>query len=577
MRSQFQYTPQDMAALTWEQIEPFGRELIDRPLHAAKMEAWLADWSDFSRLVSEISQRRYVAFTVNTEDSEAERQYNAYLEEIFPASQQVEQQLKQKLLQSGFEPAGWEVPLRNIRAEVALYRPENLPLLSEELKLSNAYDQIISAQTVQWEGEERTIAQLTPLYQEPARSLREHAWRLGIERQLADRKRLDDLWQQMLDLRLRIARNAGLSDYRAYCWQHLLRFDYTPQDCKKFHLAIEQVAVPAASRVYAKRRQLLGLDTLRPWDLDVDLYGESPLRPHQKMAELVSKTGAIFHRIDHRLGEYFDLMCDEGLLDLENRKGKAPGGYCTNFDLARRPFIFMNGVGTHEDVQTLLHEGGHAFHVFEIASLPYFSQLQVGLEFAEVASTSIELLGAPHLTADQGGFYTAREAARARTEHLGSLIRFWPYMAVVDAFQHWVYENPAEAMQPRFCDRAWQDLWLRFMPDVDWSGFEEALITGWQRKLHIFQAPFYYVEYGLSQMGALQVWKNSLSDKASAVAAYRRALALGGTATLPDLYRAAGASLAFDVGTLADAVQLAETTIFDLEAELTGGATSSTT
>lgn len=569
MAFRFSFSPHDLVSLTWAQIEPWGRDLLRRSVSAVTLESWLMDWSDFSRLISEISQRRYVAFTVNTEDKIAEQQYSAYLEEIYPAAQEIEQRLKQKLLRSGLVPAGWEIPLRNIRAEVELFRPENLPLLSEELKFANEYDQIVGAQTVEWEGQERTIAQLSPILQEPDRVRRQHAWDLAMERQLADRDHLNDLWQRMLDLRVRIARNADQPDFRAYRWQQMLRFDYTPQDCKAFHRAIEQVAVPAASRRYASRQRRLGVETLRPWDVEVDPYGAEPLRPFSSIAELVEKTNAIFHSIDPHLGEYFELMRQEGLLDLENRKGKAPGGYCTNFDLARRPFIFMNSVGTHDDVQTLLHEGGHAFHVFEMAQLPYFSQLQVGLEFAEVASTSMELLGAPYLADEKDGFYTPQEAARARLAHLESLLRFWPYMAVVDAFQHWVYENPHDARQPEACDRAWMNLWRRFMPDVDWTGYEESLMTGWQRKLHIFQVPFYYVEYGLSQMGALQVWKNALSDSLGAVAAYRRALALGGTVSLPELYRAAGARLAFDAATLAEAVELIESTIARLEQDLT--------
>jgi len=258
-------------------------------------------------------------------------------------------------------------------------------------------------------------------------------------------------------------------------------------------------------------------------------------------------------------------MRQEGLLDLENRKNKAPGGYCTDYMAVRRPFIFMNAVKLHEDVQTLLHEGGHAFHCFEIARLPYIQQMSVGLEFAEVASMSMELLASPYLTADRGGFYTANDAARAIVEHLEFNITFWPYMAVVDGFQHWVYENPQAALDPARCDAQWAVLWKRFVPGVDYSGLEQEELTGWQRKLHIHQIPFYYVEYGLAQLGATQVWANALKDQAQAVASYRRALALGGTVTLPALYATAGAHFAFDADTLRAAVQLTEEQITRLE------------
>ena len=323
--------------------------------------------------------------------------------------------------------------------------------------------------------------------------------------------------------------------------------------------------MPLASHLYEKRRQRLGVKTLRPWDLEVDPFGRPPLRPFHEAPELESKTAIIFHNVDAKLGEYFDIMRRERLLDLENRKGKAPGAYCIDFQVAKRPFIFMNAVGIHEDVLTLLHEGGHAFHVFETAHLPYHQQLEVPLEFAEVASTSMEYLGAPYLTADRGGFYSINEAARARVEHLERALLFWPYMAVVDAFQHWVYENHAAASDPSNCDAKWSELWQRFMPGVDWSGLEDEMATGWQRKLHILQAPFYYIEYGLSQLGAVLIWRNALKNQAQAVADYRKALSLGGTANIPTLFATAGAKFSFDEETLGEAVSLMASTIEELE------------
>jgi oligoendopeptidase F len=366
-------------------------------------------------------------------------------------------------------------------------------------------------------------------------------------------------------LRLKLAANAGQPDYRAYRWHQLLRFDYRPADCKSFHDAIEKVAVPAASRLYERRRQQLGLKTLRPWDLTVDPLGRAPLQPFKDISELKEKISNIFHHVHPELGAYFDTMIRENLLDLDNRKNKAPGGYCTGFNFVHRPFIFTNAVGIHNDVQTMLHEGGHSFHVFETAGLNYFAQLFAPTEFAEVASMSMELLATPYLTIDQGGFYSPADAARARIEQLEHLITFWPYMAVVDAFQHWVYENPQKAEKADQCDAEWGALWQRFMPGVDWSGLEDAMLTGWHRKLHIHTIPFYYVEYGMAQLGAIQVWSNALKDQASAVARYRKALSLGGTEALPRLYQAAGAKLAFDADTLDRAIQLIDTKIQEFE------------
>jgi len=545
----------------WSQIEPLYIELNQRAIHAANLPDWLADWSQLSSLVYETNQRRYVAITCDTTDQEAQAAYDSFVENIFPHSEAAEQSLKEKLLASGLETPGFELPLRNLRAEAAIFTPENLPWLAKELKLKAEYDKIIGAQTIDWEGQETTLLQLYPVYLQPDRQKRERAWRLAAQRQLADRQAINELWVKLMEVRGQLACNAGLPDYRAYRWVQLLRFDYTPQQCEQFHQAIRAVAVPAANFLHTKRRQKLGLHSLRPWDLFIDLAAQSPLRPFGQVNELEEGVARIFRQLDPELGNYFGIMRREGLLDLDNRKGKAPGGYCTEYPVSGRPFIFMNAVGIQEDVQTLIHEGGHAFHVFESNHLPYLQQKRPGLEFMEVASTGMELLAAPYLIRERGGCYTPSEAARAQMEFLDSAIRFWPYMAVVDAFQHWVYENHQAASDPANCDAQWGVLWDQYMVGEDWDGLEEERITGWQRKLHIIQEPFYYIEYGLALLGAFQVWRNSLADSKAAIAAYRKALSLGGTATLPQLFAQAGAKFAFDAQTLQEAVELGIETI----------------
>jgi len=563
-------SPQELLDLTWSQVGPIAKELVEHPIQDANLESWLMDWSDLSRTISETYKRRYVASTVDTNDPLAQECYAAYLDDIHPNWLTVEQKLKKKLLASGLQPQGLEIPLRNMRAEAAIYREANLPLLSEELKLCTEYDQIIGAQTVIWEGKEVTLMQLQPVFLEADRAKRERAWRLSAERRLQDRLALNDLWTRFMGVRRQIYTNANLPDFRAYKWQQLLRFDYTPQDCASFHQAIEEVVVPAATRLYEKRRQKLGVQSLRPWDLDFDLYGREPLTPYRETQELLDKTGVIFHKVDPQLGDYYDAMRRGNLLDLENRKGKAPGGYCESFDLARQPFIFMNGVGINDDVLTLLHEGGHAFHAFEMAPLPFHSQTQITNETAELASMSMELLASPYISDDQGGFYTPQDAARARLNHLEVNLLFWPYMAVVDAFQHWIYEHHAAASDPARCDTKWLELWQRFMPGVDWSGLEDSLVTRWQRQSHIYENPFYYVEYGLAQLGAAQIWRNALTNQAKAVSDYRKALALGGTVSIPQMFAAAGAKFAFDSVTLREAITLMENTMHSLEQNLAG-------
>jgi oligoendopeptidase F len=558
-------SPQVYMTWSWLEYAPFYKELAERQLTPDTVQSWLADWSAISARAYDAYQRLYVAITIDTTDQSSKAWYDRYLDEIYPAVQAAEQALKNKLLASCLEPQGFEIPLRNLRAEAAIFRQENLPLLSEELKLNSQYDAIIGAQTVEWQGQELTLAQLQIHYMNPDRALRERAWRLALERQLADRVAINDLWRQYMQLRGALATNADLPNYLVYRWQQMLRLDYTPHDCRLFHRAIEQIAVPAARRLYEKRRQRLGVETLRPWDLEVDTSGFPALHPFTQPDDLEQKTERIFEKIDPQLRDYYHSMRAESLLDLENRKGKAPGGYCTEFIVNHRPFIFMNAVGIHDDVLTLVHEGGHAFHVFESARLPYIQQLQVGMEFGEVASTSMEYLAGPYLSDDEQGFYSARDAARARLDHLERAIAFWPYMAVVDAFQQWVFDNPTKSSDPANCDSQWAELWDRFMIGVDWSGLEQEKVTGWQRKLHIHTVPMYYVEYGLAQLGAVQVWRNALRDQAGAVAAYRRALSLGGTATLPQMFAEAGAKFAFDEEILGQAVDLMVKTIAELE------------
>jgi len=539
----------------WEELEPRYQALM----HESVDLDWLHRWSDLASVVREAESRLSVATTVNTADAEAERAYDLYLDTVRPRASAAEHALKRRLIESGLTPADMQVPIEGMRAEVAIFSEQNLPLESDLAKLSIEYDKRIGAQTVEWEGRTVTLSRLGTVLEETDRDRREQAWRLGMARRLQDRDALNDLWARMLQKRIAIASNAGFGhDYRAYRWKQLKRFDYSPDDCKRFHEAIEQVVVPCVQRILARRRERMDVPSLRPWDLHVDLEGREPLRPFETDVQLKELGAHCFSRVDPALGGYFQTMRDEGLLDIGNRANKAPGGYCTMFPVRRRPFIFMNAVGQHADVRTLLHEGGHAFHVFESAHLPYVHQLDVPTEFAEVASMSMELLAMPSLSRQSGGNYSDQDLARAQIEHFEQLLTFWPYMAVVDAFQHWVYENPSAAAEPSRCDQTWADLWDRFMPGEDWSGLDVEKRTGWHRKLHIFQEPLYYIEYGLAQLGAVQIWINAKQDRSGAVQSYRRALALGGTKGLPDLFAAAGAELRWDSEGLRRAVEAVE-------------------
>jgi oligoendopeptidase F len=567
-------TPEGLIGWSWPEMAPYYQELASRSITASNGEAWLADWSSIGERVEELYARLSVATSINTKDKATEERMNQFLDNIFPNALAAEQKLKEKLLASRLEPQGFEMPLRKMRAEADLFRSANLPLLAEQQKLAIQYDKIFGAQTVNWEGEEITLTRLAKNFQQPDRHRREDTWKLKASRQLADAQAINELWAKFMDVRARIAKNAGKPSFREYAWQQKLRFDYTPDDCKSFANAIEQVVVPAASRIYEKHKKSLGLASLRPWDL-VDGWYSRPtgsaaapiLKPFESIDELKQGISRIFHKVDPVLGGYFETMLAEGLTDLANRKNKAPGAYCVSFTSIRKPFVFVNAVGKQEDVMTTLHESGHAFHIFETAGIPYIQELAVPMEFAEVASMGMELLASPYLNRQNGGFYSESDAARARIEHLEGLILFWPFMAVVDTFQQWVYENPAMGTDPAACNARWGELWDRFLPGVDWSGLEEVKVTGWHRKLHIHQIPFYYVEYGLAQLGAVQLFGNALKNQAGSVAAYRKALALGGTVSLPQLFATAGARFAFDSATVKTAVGLMEKVIGELEEE----------
>ena len=375
-----------------------------------------------------------------------------------------------------------------------------------------------------------------------------------------------DLFDRMYALRQQAARNAGFANFRDYIFPAKFRFDYTPADCERFQDAVEQSVVPAVGRVLANRRERLGVDTLRPWDLQVDPYREQPIRPFRTAEELVARARRVFERVAPELGAEFQAMIDHGLLDLESRKGKAPGGYCETLHFQGRPFIFMNAVGLVDDVNTLLHEAGHAFHAFASHPQPFIWQRHPGSEAAELASMSMELLAAPHLLAPTG-YFTVEEARSAALEHLEDVLIALGHIASIDAFQHWIYTS-GEGAEPAARDRAWLRIRSRFEREIDWDGLEEQRIGRWYRQLHVFLYPFYYIEYGIAQLGALQIWRNSLADPAGAVGRYRRALALGATRPLPEIYQAAGAELSFDTALMSELVALVESRIEALRAEL---------
>ncbi|MGB4870977.1 MAG: M3 family oligoendopeptidase [Candidatus Promineifilaceae bacterium] len=559
-------TLNDTIVTDWQAFAPYFAALQTAEITPTDIDEWLLYWSDLRRLVGEALATLSIQKTIDTTDVAKEQAYLDFIENVLPQVMVADQVLKQRLLALALEDRDdLALILRAMRNEADLFRDENVPLQTRLAKLDNDYDKVTGGLKTDWNGEPHNLSQLGQYQMDKDRQVRERAWNMTMDLWLSQREMLNKLYADMLELRQQVAENADVPDYRAYVFREYGRFDYTPDDCLIFHQAIETAVVPAALRIYEKKRTRLGLSQLRPWDILVDTNDQPSLKPYQGQDQLIQGALNILNQVDVALGRYFAVMAEENLLDLQTRPGKALGGYCATLPKQKRPFIFMNGVGLHDDVQTLLHEAGHAFHVFETANIPLIWQTDAPMEFCEVASMSMELLAAPYLTRDFGGFYTPVEAARARIEHLEGIITFLPYMAVVDAFQHWVYTHPREAASSDNCDNAWNNLWVRFMPGVDWTGYENVQMSGWHRKLHIFGVPFYYVEYGMAQVGALQVWRNARQDQAQAVAAYRQALALGSTKILPELFAAAGAEFRFDTAMLTDLVNLIETTVEELE------------
>jgi oligoendopeptidase F len=563
-----QIDPQD-----WSTVQPRVDELLAATLTQESTPGWLREWSDLAAIVDEAYGLAVRATNENTADREAEKTFLHFVEEIGPRMEVAAQALRHKLLEfrDYQPPADQREMMRRFRNEADLFREENVPIQTELGVLTNEYNKIAGAMTVTLDGEELTLPQANLRLLDTNCARREEAWWAIQARWLQDRQALDDLFLKMLPLRRRLARNAGLPDYRAFVWRSYGRFDYTPTDARTFHDAIEAAVVPLAQRLHAERAAALGVDPLRPWDLEVDPAGRPPLRPFETADELEEGGSRIFARVDPALAREFDRL-RAGSLDLASRPNKAPGGYCMGLPVTGHAYIFMNAAGSHQDVNTILHEGGHAFH-FAAATQANDLLFNQGapMEFSEVASMGMELLAAPYLAREQGGFYDAEDARRARTEHLHGIVQFLPYMAVVDAFQHWLYTEAPEDVAARDLDRAWGDLWGRFMGGVDWGGLEDERVTGWHRKVHIYGYPFYYIEYGLAQLGALQVWRNALRDQREAVAAYRRALALGHTRPLPELFQTAGARFAFDRQTVGELMALISRELDQLRVGQSGG------
>jgi len=550
----------------WEDVLPYYEELATRPLDTENVEQWLADWSRFDSLLWEAASLANFAYTCNTTDPELEAAQLRFGTQITPRAHEQRVRLQGRLVELGYMRPGLETMVERFRNQMNLFDEANVPLFAQLSELTTQWNKVNGAMTVIWKGEEKTPAQLLPFLQVNDRDVREGAFRLRAKPYIEQRDVLAGIFDRMYDLRQSVAKNAGFPNYRDFAHREKNRFDYTPEDCMRFHVAVEEAVLPAIERINEKRRRRMGLNMLRPWDTSVDAAGRPALKPFDDIRQFIDHAAPVFGHVDPDFREYYQAMDTGNFLDLDNRKGKAPGGYCMTLPFSKQPLIFMNAVGVDKDVRTLLHESGHAFHAVEASRLPLLFQRFPGSEMAEVASMSMELLASPFIGNESGGYYSEADTRRSHADLLEGIIEFFPHCASVDAFQHWIYLDEA-GRDADARDRKWLDLRRRFEgTSVDWTGLDSERVARWYQQPHFFGSPFYYIEYGIAQLGALQVWRNSRRDPKIAVRQYREALALGATRPLPELFQAAGARLIFDTEGMGELVTMVEEELDGLDA-----------
>lgn len=555
------FVPVDLDPAQWERLEPLLDDLSARALDdGPAVVSFMDDWAELMAVVWEHGTRANVAKAADAECPQADAAYSHWVKAIEPKLAPTQDRLRKKLLACAYLDAlpseRFGPLLDKWRAAAELYCDANVPLFTELSTLATDYDKHIGAIQVELDGKTYTPPQLAKLLEDPDRPTRERCWRAEAAARLAICRPVDDIFTKQLALRQRVAENAGKGDYLDWQWQNKCRFDYSRADCADFADAIEAVCVPIVRKLNDERRAALGVETLRPWDTAVDPSGLPGLEPFaaDDAQGLIDGCKTIFERVGGGLAQDFAGMKQGRNLDLVSRRGKRAGGFQASLREVREPFIFMNTAGRQEDVVVMLHEVGHALH-YMWASRSDDNGFVHGcpIEFCEVASMSLELIGMPHV----GVFYGGDEAAsnRARRSHLEKILRIFPWIASIDRFQHWLYEHPADAQDPAARDAAWLGLMARFGSrqggvGVDWSNLDDSHASFWQRQIHLFHHPLYYVEYGIAQLGALQLWLNYRDDPAGALGAYRGALALGGKRSLPELFEAAGLKLDFGRATL---------------------------
>ncbi|MCW3092270.1 MAG: family oligoendopeptidase [Ferruginibacter sp.] len=545
------FLPKDLLVDKWETIEPYFKELLERKIQSKKnLEKWLTDMSELEAVISEDSCWRQIKMTCDTTDKSLEEAFNFFCMQIQPMIQPYADALNKKLINSPFtkelEPEKYFTYLRSVKKSIELFREENIQLQSELAVMQQQYGVITGSMLIEVNGVEYTLQQAAKFLESHDRDLREEVYRKINDRRLEDKDALNDMYTQLIQKRHQVAVNAGFENYRDYRFKELGRFDYTKEDCFKFHEAVRRHVLPLVNKIYQKKKEKLKLDDLRPWDVEAEPEGTQPLTPFTTSDELINKSIACFTQLRPFFGDCLKQMDTMKHLDLESRKGKAPGGYNCPLAESGAPFIFMNAAGQMHDVTTMVHEGGHAVQSFLTHNLELSAFKEYPMEIAEVASMAMELFSMDHW---EVFFENKEDLQRAKEHQLERTITIFPWIAIIDKFQHWVYENPNHSVEER--NNKWMEILKEFSDDViNYSGLEKYMENAWQRQLHLFEVPFYYIEYGIAQLGAIGMWMQYKKDPEKALDNYMNALALGGTKTLPQLYEAAGLKFDFSPGNI---------------------------
>ena len=540
----------DFDATQWDNIEPYTRDLLERKLTCSGcLETLIKDASTLAEHVSEAGALLYIGMTCDTESEGKRGSFLDFVSNVRPKLSEFSDALNRRIVE---HPAVKDLPdryslmLRGMRTDIEIFRKENIPLNVKQTELVTEAQGITGGMTVEFDGEERTFPQMSVYLESNERSVRQAAWTGMSERRMQDQERMSEIFDELVTLRHQIALNAGFQSYTHYMFKAMHRFDYTIDDCLEFHDSVESVCMPILRKINRERREAFGLGNLSPWDVNEktgggpDIHGREALRPFEDVDEMVEKLSEMFHEISTDLGGKFDKLVEMDTLDLDTRKGKAPGGYQYYLEKSRVPFIFMNAAGLQGDLETMIHEAGHAFHSLYCGHLDLIDERNYPIEFAEVASMSMELLTQPWWNK----FYDKEEADRARRTHLEGVVFLLPWIATIDSFQHWIYENPDHTREERA--KVWLSIRDRFGSEMDWTGYSDFKEVSWQQQGHLYGVPFYYIEYGIAQLGSLQLWKTQLGNSQKALDDYANAMKLGNTRTLPELFSAADLKLGFD-------------------------------